>query len=72
MSTIGEIHAVINNINQVASEKLQTAERNGYLYVEKVETHQTLFNSATTKKNLLSHLYAYLYGLTAKKESHEN
>lgn len=57
---------LLNDINYLVNRNFKTykfARRNGFLYVEETKTNNTLFNYATTKKEVYQALKAFREGL---------
>ena len=64
--TMNELQDLLNDINYLLNRSIDTfkfAKRNGFIYVEYIKTHNTIFDSAITKKELYMSLQAFRKGL---------
>ena len=64
--TMNELQDLLNDINYLLNRSIDTfkfAKRNGFIYIEYTKTHNTIFDSAITKKELYMSLQAFRKGL---------
>lgn len=61
-----QVQILLDSINDfLDSDKptFKTAFRNGFIYIEYCDTNNTIFNSATTTRELCLSLYAFREGI---------
>lgn len=64
------IKLLIEEINEILGYNyLKIASRNGYTYIEEVETNNTILNSATTDKEVIIALKSFKEGIITEKNN---